>query len=305
MIYEVTVTNYLNDSIKMTLTNPSESGFNIYNITGLGPGRGIINTTEMVTSDGALYNSARLPPRNIMMYIRFMFKDSIEDSRQLSYKYFPIKKPVTLYIRTDNRYLKIVGYVESNEPVIFEKREYTQISLLCPNPYFTSADVDGKKLISFYYIDPLFEFPFSNESLTTPLLEFGEIISEFQKNIYYNGEADTGILMSVYINGYVSGKIYLNKTSTGELLTIDISKIETIIGSPLRFRDEIFISTVKGNKYIRFLRDGVYTNILNSLDKNSKWFELSRGDNIIAYDADYGVENLRFTVEYELLFEGI
>ncbi len=92
MIRAVTFTNYLGDSIRLDLARPEESGFIIKSVTGLGPGKANINTTEIATNDGSLFNSSRMPSRNIVISLAYMWKDSIEDVRQLSYKYFPIKR---------------------------------------------------------------------------------------------------------------------------------------------------------------------------------------------------------------------
>ena len=47
--------------------------------------------------------------------------------------------------------------------------ETTQISIVCPDPYFYSAGPDGTNTTIFYGVEPLFEFAFSNESLTESL----------------------------------------------------------------------------------------------------------------------------------------
>ena len=109
MIRAVTFTNYLGDSIRLDLARPEESGFIIKSVTGLGPGKANINTTEIATNDGSLFNSSRMPSRNIVISLAYMWKDSIEDVRQLSYKYFPIKKKLTMLIETDNRQAEIKG----------------------------------------------------------------------------------------------------------------------------------------------------------------------------------------------------
>ena len=69
--------------------------------------------------------------------------------------------------------------------------------------------------------------------------------------------------------------------------------------------DDIVISTVKNSKYVRLLRDGMYSNILNRVDKNPDWFELRKGDNAFAYTADEGIRNLEFRIGFGILYEGI
>ena len=67
MIYSIVVTNYLGDRIKLELGKPDVSGFLIKSITGLGPAKANVNTTEVSTNDGSLFNSARLSQRNIVL----------------------------------------------------------------------------------------------------------------------------------------------------------------------------------------------------------------------------------------------
>ena len=133
MIKSVTVTNYLGDSVKLELMRPEKSGFIVKSINGLGPSNASINTTEVSTNDGALFNSARLSKRNIVFKLLFMNTDTetIEDIRQKTYKYFPMKKGVTLLIETDNRLVSTTGYVETNEPNIFDSKEGSTIYLVC------------------------------------------------------------------------------------------------------------------------------------------------------------------------------
>lgn len=166
MIKKVTVINYLGESLEMPMDRPQLSGFAICSIGGLGPVKANVNVTELATDDGAVYNSARAETRNITLSLKFMDyigHGSAEDIRLLSYKYFPLKKPLTLIIETDNRIASITGYVESNEPDIFSADERTNISILCPDPWFYDADGDGNKETRFNGIENLFEFPVENE----------------------------------------------------------------------------------------------------------------------------------------------
>lgn len=77
MIKKVIVTNYLGESLEMELARPEVSGLAITDIEGLGPVKATINTSEIATGDGALYNSAKLETRNIVMTLDL-------DSEQIS-----------------------------------------------------------------------------------------------------------------------------------------------------------------------------------------------------------------------------
>jgi hypothetical protein len=304
MIKSITVTNYLGDSIKLDLARPEESGFVVRSITGLGPGKANINTTEVSTNDGSLFSSSRLPSRNIVIGLNYLWKNSIEEIRHLSYKYFPIKKKLTLLIETDKRTAEIEGYVESNEPNIFSKDEGSDISIICPNPFFYSTGKDGKQTTVFYGVDPMFEFPFSNESLLECLLEMGTIQNQTEKVVTYDGDSEIGITITIHAVGEVSN-ITIYNTRTREIMRIDTDKLALITGSGIIAGDDIIICTVKGNKSIRLRRDGKITNILNCLEKNPDWFQLVKGDNIFAYTAEYGSSNLQFKIENQIAYEGV
>ena len=304
MIKSITITNYLGQSITLDMRSPDKSGLYIKKIEGLGPPNATINAKEIATFDGGLYNSARASTRNIVLTLGFLPNPSIEDMRQLTYKYFPIKKKLRFLIETDNRIAETYGYVESNEPDIFSQNETTEISIICPDPYFYSAGDEGKNVTVFSGVESSFEFPFSNESTTEALLEAGQVRSLSEQLIIYTGESEVGMLMTIHAVGKV-GSITIHSILTGETMTIDNTKIETITGSGIVNGDDIYISTVKGDKYIQLVRDGVTTNILNAMDKNSTWFQLSKGDNIFAYTTDQGADNLQFKIENQVIYEGV
>lgn len=305
MIKSVSVTNYLGESLRMELTNPYETGIVVENITGLGPGKADVNVTELTSSDGSLYNSARLGTRNITMLLRFMFAPDIETVRQKTYKYFPIKKHLTLTFETDNRSCYITGYVESNEPVIFDKSEYTQVSIICPDPYFYSLRADSTV---FSGVVSMFEFPFSNEVTdneeTERFLVMSDLQFESEQTVYYSGESEIGVTIRIRAIGTVENLTIYN-TGTREFIKIDTDKMERITGHPIIEGDEITICTVKGKKSITLLRDGVTTNILNCMTKDSSWIQLVKGDNVLAYTADSGAEMLFFSVENNVIYEGV
>lgn len=302
MIKSITVTNYLGDSIKLELAKPEKSGFVIRSITGLGPGKANINTSEVSTTDGSLFNSARVPSRNIVISVTYLWKETIEDARQLSYKYFPIKRKVTLLIETDNRIAEIEGYVESNDPDIFSKEEGSDISIVCPSPFF--YDAYSKRVTSFSGIEPAFEFPFSNESLTQNMLEVSVIRDVSDRIIVYEGDHEIGITITVRAYGE-AGDITIYNVDTREVMYIYSSAIESLTGSGIIEGDEITICTEVGKKSATLLRAGVTTNILNCINKDADWFRLVKGENTFAYDAKTGKNNLQLEIQNRVIYEGV
>lgn len=302
MIKSITVTNYLGESIRLDLMRPEESGFAVIDVTGLGPGKADINYTETSVNDGALFNSSRIPSRNIVISLKYLWKNTIEDARQLSYKYFPIKRKVTLTIETDNRTSMIEGYVESNDPAIFSNSEGSDISIICPNPFFYAAY--GSNSVYLANIKSAFEFPFSNESLTESLIEMSSIMDQADAVVVYEGDYEVGVTIILRASAPAKNITIYNVTAR-ETMTINTDIIETLTGSGLDEGDEIVISTVTGSKYVRLVRDGVTTNILNCVDRNSSWFKISKGENIFAYTAEEGANNLEFEIQHRIIYEGV
>ena len=229
---------------------------------------------------------------------------TIEDARHLSYKYFPVKKYLQLEIETDNRRCIVEGYPESNEPNIFSENEDIQVSIVCPNPYWKSAGDDGIREVVFHGVAPNFEFPFSNESLTEDKIEFGIIERRKENVVYYDGDAEQGITITIEAIGTVKNLTIYN-VRTREKMAISHDELVSFTGSGIVNGDTITISTVKGHKSIELLRDGVTTNILNCIGKDDDWFMLSKGDNIFGYTADEGSDYLDFKINYSSLYEGI
>lgn len=310
MIKSVTVTSEWGDSVKMGIGEPDQSGLLIADIDGIGPGNATVNVSEMYSIDGALFASSRLPSRTITIRIIFNPKDantSIEDLRQSSYLYFPIKRRVTLSFETDNRTLLIDGYIEANEPTVFEEQEETSISIICPNPYFKSPSNDETL---FFGTEGLFEFPFSNESLTEDLLEMSQIVERKTNTIIYTGDNEVGMKMFIKANGPASG-LTVWDLDTRQFFRIKPERFANFLaanglyGSTIQKGDEIIIDTIKGEKSIVLFRDGRYWDILDTIDFNSTWFQLKKGKNELGYTADVGSDNLYFRIESYVLYEGI
>jgi len=307
MIKKITVTNYLGDTIELELARPEKSGFLIRSITGLGPPKATINTTEVATNDGSLFNSSRASQRNIvidLVFVDSVLNETIEDLRQKTYKYFPQKRDISLIIETDNRRVSTSGYVESNEPNIFSEQENTTISIICPDPYFYAITEDGNQTTDFYSVEPIFEFPFSNESLSEKLIEMSSMEMKSEGVVVYEGDADVGVSIFIHAIGDASG-INIYNTEVREYMRIDTNKILAYTGKGVSAGDDIIITTSTNSKGIWLQRQGVTYNILNCLDKNTDWFTLRRGDNIFAITADGGVSNLQFRIENKIVYWGV
>lgn len=303
MIKSVTVTNYRDESLKLDLYRPERSGFIISNIDGIGPVGANISTSSSATHDGSQFNSARAKERNIVLTLRYdRFSDkSVEQRRHETFKFFPEKKLVRLTFETDSGVRFIEGYTESNKQNYFSKDCMSQISIVCPDPYFYS---ESKDTTVFSGVVPMFEFPFENDSIDTNKIIISEIVHKNYENVPYSGDSKVGVIITIHATDEVSN-INIYNIDTRESMTIDNSKIESITGSGIVANDTIIINTNRGNKSIQLLRNGTFYNILNALNRDASWFTLGKGDNIFAYTAEVGETALQFKIENRIIYEGV
>ncbi len=304
MIRSFTIRNQNGEEIVLDLYNPYLTGLAVQSVTGLGPERATINFTETATLDGGIFNSARRTTRNIvfnLLFIESYAGESIEEVRKKTYRFFQLKKQVTIYIQTDTALLKASGYVEYNQPDIFSKRESTQISNLCPDPCFYAGS--GEVNVYFSAVTPMVTFPFSNPYGTQSLI-MGDIEIASHKNIIYEGSADTGMVIEIQANGSATNIRVYNMYDSSSFL-LDTSVVAAMTGQAFGRGDTFIVSTHPGNKSVRLLRQGLSQNMIAALSRNSTWLQLYPGVNPIYYTAETGQANLGFNIKYTPKYEGV
>lgn len=310
MIKSVTAVNFKGESIKMDLFHPESSGFIIIKIDGIGPGKATVTKNDSKVYDGGTITSARLPSRNIKMEIQFLWVNSIEDVRHKSYKYFPLKKPITLIFETDTRTVEIEGVVESNEPDIFSSEESTNISIICPDPYFYASGENARSKTEFSGINAMFEIPsdtgYSNESLTEALTEISTLYVQSERGIMNHGEVDIGVVISIKPLAIVKGILTISNVTLGQNMSFDLNKIKTITENDFHLGDELVINTLRGKKSVTLVREGKNYNALSCIDTRTDWIYLTSGENTFTYYLDgEGIEDLQFSVTNSILYEGV
>ena len=310
MIKSVTAVNFKGESIKMDLFHPESSGFIIIKIDGIGPGKATVTKNDSKVYDGGTITSARLPSRNIKMEIQFLWVNSIEDVRHKSYKYFPLKKPIKLIFETDTRTVEIEGVVESNEPDIFSSEESTNISIICPDPYFYASGENSLSKTEFSGINAMFEIPsdagYSNESLTEALTEISTLYIQSERGIMNYGEVDIGVVISIKPLAIVKGILTISNVTLGQNMSFDLNKIKTITENDFHLGDELVINTLRGKKSVTLVREGKNYNALSCIDTRTDWIYLTSGENTFTYYLNgEGIEDLQFSVTNSILYEGV
>lgn len=308
MIEYIAVTNVgKNVRTELPLSNPYETGIAVINVDGLGPSAGTINVTDIAGGDGSVFNSSRLQTKNITLTLEFLhpnkLKKSIEEVRLFTYELFPVKKPIEFEVKTSNRHAKIFGYVESNDPSIFSRSESTEISIICPDPYFYAIDENGSFVEQFDSTKGGFTFAFSNPQGRSEL-KFSEIISKEEKVISYSGDIPSGLVITVDVHGDVE-MLRIAKTNTAEFISIDTSLFNRYGKGKLVSGDKLIINTNNRNKKVKLYRGGKEYNVLHTMSMDSSWINVTPGRNIFAYSTLTGIENLEITLDYNIMYEGV
>ena len=223
----------------------------IRNIEGLGPVNASVNTSPLGSLDGHTYVGSSVGARNIVLTVKpnpDWNTWTYEKLRQLLYTYFMPKKLVRLVFETDEfSPVEIFGYVESNEPTIFSMDGETQISIICPYPYFTSID---------------------------PVVLSGTTYDE-AITVDYEGTVESGVVVEMhYIAGVATNGVLVR---IGEELGPSLYAMVTVDA------DNYFrMGSIPGQKYVQLVdtSTGIITNVLGDLEAGSIWPAFQPGENI-------------------------
>lgn len=270
---------------QLELTN--NPNYRVYQIDGLEPPQATINTSAVANFDGSRFNSSRANERNIVIYLTI--EGDCEVNRINLYKYARTKKFIRFYYQNDSRDVYIDGYVESMPIGFFEMKQIVQISIICPYPFFKAT---VETVLNFASVEPLFIFPFAYEAAGEP---FSVLRPGATKSLVNEGDVENGLTITINAIGQVLNPRILNVT-TNQYFKVTVEMTEG---------DQLTINTNKGEKSLTLLRDGVTTNIINSMVRGSTWFQLYTGDNAFSYDADEYAENILCTFNHTDEFEGV
>lgn len=301
MIQSFTVVNHKGESILMEIKKPEDTGFLVSSVTGITPPESDISSAEYALHDGSDMGNIHVTDREIVFTIIFYQdnkdNDSVETLRWKMYRYFPLKKKITLKVTNDHGTYSIDGYVQNIDCDIFTSQEEATITINCPDPYFRQ---DTETSLYLFTVIPKFEFPVCFE----PTKEFGEIKVYPETDIVYTGDADTGIVIRMETFGDVSNPLIYN-LSDHTFIGIDSTKLFLKTGYRIKRGDILTINTTRGNKSVSIYRDGKNVNILSALKNGSSWFSLSPGSNRFYYGADSGSYNLRVNISYVTKYYGV
>ena len=237
---------------------------------GTEPPPATINRNKIAVSDGTRYNSATLNERNLVLTVYFM--RDVERARQNLYKYAAAKSFVKVYYSTDDLDLYIEGYVETIECDPWELNQFAQISIICPQPYWLDIIETFTNASNIY---ALFEFPFS---IDAEGIELSRVDVSTEAEIVNDGQVASGARFEIYAR-ITTVRPVIHNLETGEYMGFNTT---------LQANDRLIINTTQGQKSVTRVREGVSTNIIDTLMDGSTWLQLNVGANAYAYTMDEG-----------------
>ena len=286
-MYTAKIENVNGDVLLLT---GKEDKYQVISIDGLNPPNAQINTTTIVNLDGALFNSAKLETRNIVLLVKI--NGEVETNRLNLYKLFRTKEWCRFYYTNGSREVFIDGYVQSVECGLFSNAETAQISIICPQPYFKSLAEIYAEITNTL---ALFEFPFAiNENDPIP---FSELLLNEATTIWNEAESECGMICTVTVLAPV-GKIEIKNTTTGE---------DFVLVYSFQTNDKVTINTQKGSKSVRLLRGNAESNIFGAVQSGSKFIQIVPGMNTFEYLVDNGTANddVKIAVSFRYVYRGV
>ncbi len=282
-MYSMSVENMYGEVLPLT-GNPS---YSVISVEGLNPPAAEINRSVLVTSDGSKYNSSRVGERNLVITVAV--NPDVEQNRINLYKFFKVKQYTKISFKNSVRDVFIEGYVETFEINLFENGQKAQISILCPFPFFKSAN---NSVTEFFGSSAMFEFEFSVEDEG---MEFSTINMDVRKSVVNVGDVESGFVIELEADSQVINPTIYD-TMTGEFFRLNYT---------LENGDVVTINSNQGEKSVKLLRNAQTINMLNFIDKRSTWLKLRGGDNVFTYDSQTGYEHLRVTINHTDKYEGV
>lgn len=241
---------------------PQTDLLQVRDISGLGPAKANVNTVPFGSVDGSSYTGGMVETRNILITVGLNpdWADwSMEALRRLLYAYFMPKHPVRLVFHSNDEMptVEITGITETVEPSLFSKDGEFVVSVLCPDPYFTTVE---------------------------PIIVAGSTTyTSGPVEIEYKGTEETGFNFKL-VEAAPPAPWWGNfkmKNLVDEHFVVPI-----IVNASSYF----VLNTVASQKYVQTVErgSGIITNLLSIVQPGSKWLKLQPGPNTFEAITDVG-----------------
>jgi len=284
MAYRYEVTFVRND--KKILDMNEKTDIKIIDMQGIEASSYTINTTAS-EQDGAEVTSVKIEPREISITGDIEKNIKEDENRDFLLRFFNPKQKGIMYITRNNISRKIQYQVSSLDfPTnkLYEYIDFTLVLECIEEPYFSDAKNSGNYLT---LISPQFTFPLA----ISPTKSMGYKTYKPVMPLVNDGDKETGIEIIVTAKRGKMNNIKFT-LNNNEYMKINIT---------LEQWDELIINTNPRKKSITL--NGV--NIINKIDRNSSFFSLKIGKNILKYECDDGSTNIDIDVQFYRKYLGV
>ena len=250
-----------------------------------------ISTTSNAHYDGSYINSNRADKRTITIQAEYQFAD-IENERDKLLSFFNFKNTGTLVIDYSKRKKSIqynISDFKSKIDNVNDKLNF-EVELLCTEPYL--RDVAESKLDIALWRGA-FHFPL--RCTTKNKIIMGVKEPSLIANINNTGDVETGMIIEFRALGTVKNPSLFN-INTREFIKVN---------STMSAGEIIRINSNIGHKSIVKEIDGIQNKIMNLLDIDSTFLQLSVGDNLFRYDADDGFNFMEVSIYFNPSYLGV
>ncbi len=278
--------NLIFKSNKKELQMNGKTDIKVLDIQGIEASSYTINTTNS-EQDGAIATSVKIEPREITITGDIEKNSKELENRDYLIRFFNPKQEGEMFITRNNIARKIQYRVSSLDFAtnkMYDCIDFTLVLESTEEPYFSDAKNSGNYLT---LINPQFTFPLG----ICPTKIMGYRVFKPVIPLVNDGDKETGIEM-----------IITAKRGKMDNIKLILNNNEYIkVNTTLEQWDELRINTNPRKKSVKL--NGV--NIINKIDRNSTFFSLKIGKNILKYECDNGGTNIDIDVQFYRKYLGV
>lgn len=238
---------------------------------------------------GSSITGIRIQERSLS--VSFDVPDSMDFHiyRQELIKFFNPLEEISMIVDYNGIKREIFGRVEEftfSNSNLYE-RLHGNLSLICPQPFFLDLNHYGKNIAAK---TAMFAFPFFIPRRRGRAMSYKTLKQNV--SLPNAGDVETGIEMIFKATRGTVKNPKMEKLSSGEYMRVIVD---------MKQGDVLKITTNTGKKRIEL--NGV--NVVQKIDRNSSFFAITPGDNILKYSADENYTNLDVTLYYTPRYLGV
>lgn len=286
MDYKFNVTFESNNNI---IEMKKNTEIKIIDIEGIEASSYSINTINS-EQDGAVVTSTKIEAREITITGDIEKNENELRNREKLIRFFDPKTTGEMYIERNDIERKIqyrVSALDFTTNKVADIIEFTLVLESTEEPYFSDAKNKGNNLA---LISPQFAFPLVIRKGTKGKIMGYRVYKNYMPLIN-DGDKETGLEIVITAKRGIMKNIKLT-LNDNDYMQVNVT---------LEQWDILNINTNARKKSVTL--NG--TNIINKIDRNSTFFKLKKGKNILKYECEDGATNVDVDVQFYRKFLGV